>query len=367
MCIEDLALLHIRGLGSRGAYHLIEHFGDAESIYRASLHQLTSDAGLRPDIAEQIVAKVGFREAEEEIKYCRHNAICALAATDDDYPTPLAEAQDRPHVLFVMGNVEALSMSCLSMVGTREASPSGIHVCDKLVEGLSAHISNLCIVSGLAYGIDSACHRAALAHDVPTVAVVASTLPEVTPTPHENLAKEIINKGGAIVSELHSHSKQNGRLFLARNRIIAGLSMGTVVVESPASGGSLATAEIADSYGRTVMAVPGRLTDSNSFGSNNLIRSGKARLILTAEDIIEDLGWTPSSRAKVEEVQDDNIASLSPIQRTIMEAFDNATTLDWGALISATKLSMGELSMVVMDLELKGLIRCLPGQRFERI
>lgn len=367
MCIEDLALAHIRGLGSRGVYHLIEHFGDAESIYRTSLHQLTSYANLRPDIAEQIVAKVGFREAENEIKYCRRHDIRALAATDDDYPAPLREAQDRPHVLFVMGNVEALSMSCLSMVGTREATPSGIHVCDKLIGGLASQISDLCIVSGLAYGIDSACHRSALAHDVRTVAVVASILPEVSPAPHEGLAKEIINKGGAIVTELHSQSKQNGKLFLARNRIIAGMSMGTIVVESPASGGSLATAEIADSYGRTVMAVPGRLTDSYSFGSNNLIRTGKARLILTAEDIIDDLGWIPTPQKEIEETTDNRLDSLTPTERAVYEAFDQATTMDWGALIATTKLSMGELSMVVMDLELKGFIRCLPGQRFERI
>ena len=142
--------------------------------------------------------------------------------------------------------------------------------------------------------------------------------------------------------------------------------MGLLVVESPATGGSLSTAEIADSYGRVVMAVPGRMTDSTSFGTNNLIRCGKARLILSASDIIEDLGWVPKSKQQpqTKDTEDD---TLTPPQRMILSAFDTASTLDYDELITATGLTMGELAMELMELELKGSIRLLPGKRYERV
>ena len=366
MVIEDLALLFIRGLGSRGIVHLIEHFGSAEAIFRAPLNTLINETKLRKDVAERIVAKEGMHDAEREIEYCRKNQIIAIAATDDDYPEALRETSDRPHVLFVKGNLKALHMRTLSMVGTREATPSGILAVDKIVGGLATQISDLCIVSGLAYGIDSACHRSALTHNATTVAVVADTLPNVSPAPNRNLADEILRQGGALVSELHSQSKQNGQLFIARNRIIAALSMGTIVVESPASGGSLATADIADSYGRTVMAIPGRATDTQSFGSNNLIRCGKARLILTANDVIEDMGWDITQ--PVEEVCEASpLDNLTPNEQLIYKAFDTAATLDWTGIIAETGLTLGELAMALMDMELKGVIRSLPGKRYERI
>lgn len=368
MVIEDLALLFVRGLGSRGVVHLVDHFGDAEAIYAASLAELIQGAGLRKDVAERIVAREGMREAEGEIKYCQKHGIIALAATDEEYPMLLRETSDRPHVLFVKGNVEALHMSTLSVVGTREATPSGLYITDKLIHDLAEQVPDLCVVSGLAYGIDSASHRAALAHKATTVAVVAEVLPNISPAPNQRIADEILSTGGAIVSELHSQTKQNGQLFIARNRIIAGLSLGTLVVESPASGGSLATADIADSYGRTLMAIPGRVTDSSSFGTNNLIRAGKARMVLTARDIIEDIGWKAAPTKELpKNNQQEVVEGLTFAEKSVYDAFNKASTLDWAALIAATGLTMGELAMVLMDLELKGLIRALPGKHYERI
>lgn len=367
MTIEDLALLFTRGIGSRGAYHLVEYFGTAEALFSASRAELVEGAGLRAELAERILSREGFRAAEEEIHYCQKHQICALCATDEEYPAPLREAVDRPHVLFVQGSVEALSKRTLSMVGTREMTPSGLHACNTLVGGL-ASVDNLCIVSGLAYGVDSACHRAALANDITTVAVVPSTLPDIVPASHRALADEIVRKGGAIVSELHSKSRQNGQLFIARNRIIAALSMGIVVVESPASGGSLATAEMADSYGRTVMAVPGRVSDTMSFGTNNLIRSGRARMVITANDIIEDMDWSgAASSPKETSVPETPAENLSPAERMVLSAFDDSAIVDWPKLMDATGLSMGELAMATLNLEMAGLIRALPGKRYEKV
>lgn len=369
MTIEDLAILFVRGLGSRGITQLLDTLGSVEELFRVPMGELVGHYGLRRDVAEQIASKVCFKDAEREVAYCRRHDIRIISASDDDYPALLREIEDRPHVLFVQGDVGALSKRMLTMVGTREASSSGLYVVDKLVEGLCSQLDDLCIVSGLAYGIDSASHRAAITHGATTVAVVANTLPEVSPAQHRALADDILRHGGAIVSELHSQTKQNGRMFISRNRIIAALSMGTVVVESPISGGSLATADIADGYYRTVMAVPGRITDVSSMGSNNLIRSGKARMVLTANDIMDDMDWKPNRQKKPlsEETVDVSLESLTPPQRAVLDAMSKIATIDWVQLQQDTGLTVGELSMVVIELEMQGLIRALPGRRYERI
>ena len=370
MTVADLILILIRGVGSRTVAHLVNTFGSAEAVLSASVDDLVERAELRPDVAKLILSNDVRGAACEQIAYCKRNNIEILAATDANYPALLRETPDRPHVLFVQGNIEALSANTLAMVGTREMTPSGATVCNRLVEGLSQSVDNLCIVSGLAYGVDAASHRAALSHGVNTVAVLASVLPNITPAPHRALANDIIAKGGAIVSELHTNIRQNGTYFVARNRIVAGLSYGTLVVESPASGGSLITADIADSYGRMVMAVPGRLTDVSSFGTNNLIRSGKARLVLTASDIIDDLGWSATSQ--VESPQHgvpprSKVDDLSPGHRAVYDIIAATTTASFVELLNKSHLSIGELSMIVMDLELHGVIRLLPGQRYEII
>lgn len=368
MTIEDLALLFTRGVGSRTATALIDHFGSAERLFASRLGEIMSSIDLREDVARRIVAGEGLKSAEREVEYCRKHDIRIISSTDDEYPEPLRQASDRPHVLFIQGDVDTLNMRTLSVVGTREATPAGIHNTQHLISTLAEQIDDLCIVSGLAYGIDAAAHRAALAAEVKTIAVVPSVLPSIAPASHQTLANEILRSGGALVSELHSETHQNGAFFLARNRIIAALSAGLVVVESPASGGSLATAEMADSYGRVVMAIPGRMTDSNSFGSNNLIRSGKARMILTAADIIEDLGWSVSKRKEQSEERTKvDISTLSVSEQKIVAAFQQSSEVDWEQLISSSGLSLGKLSMAVMDLELKGIIRTLPGKRYELV
>jgi DNA processing protein len=369
MTIEDLSLLFTRGLGSRSIYNLIETFGSAEAVVAASHDDLVWRAGLRPDVAERIVRKEGLSLAKEESLYARRHHLAMISATDPEYPVSLKAVQDRPHVLFVRGNVDALSLPSLAMVGTREMSPAGQNVCNRLVEGLSKSVPNLCIVSGLAYGVDSACHRAAISYNLKTVAVVASVLPDVTPAPHRALAEDIVRNGGAIVSELHSQTHQNGSLFIARNRIIAGIAHGTLVVESPASGGSLATADIADSYGRVVMAVPGRMTDVSSFGCNNLIRTGRARLVLTASDIIEDVGFETSAHASrnVEVPTSVDFTMLAPKDRVVYEIIASNEVTTFTEVLNRSKLSIGDVTMTIMSLELQGLVRTLPGQRYEKI
>lgn len=299
MEIEDIALAFTPGLGVKGCVHLLETFGSARGIFTATAEELTGKAELRPDIARSILARDGFGAAEKEMAHCRRHGITPVASTDENYPPLLREIPDYPHVIYVQGDPTALCGTMISMVGTRGRTSYGERMCRELVAGLAERVHGLCVVSGLAFGIDGDCHRAALACGAATVAVLANALPGVTPSAHASLAREILASGGALVTELHSRTRQNGSFFLARNRIIAALSAGTIVVESGSTGGSLVTAQYADSYDRTVMAVPGRATDTMSAGTNTLIRNRKAQLILTAADVIREMGWDLARRLRL--------------------------------------------------------------------
>lgn len=368
MQIEDIALTMVRGLGARGIVHLLECFGSAVQVFAQPLESLVQRAELREDVARSILARKSFDDARREIDYCRRHSIMAIASTDADYPQIMRETDDYPHVLYVRGSVEALNKRTIALVGTRRMTPYGEQCCNTLVGGLAARVSDLCIVSGLAYGIDSAAHRAALHYNVPTVAVVANALPDVTPVAHTSLARDIVEHGGAIVSELPSCTKQNGSYFISRNRIMAAMSCGTVVVESDASGGSLATAKFADGYNRSLMAVPGRISDRFSLGANILIRNRKAQAVLSADDIVAELMWEldlPAETATA--VKDEDILkSLLPVERSILEHFGNGDTLSAAELVSRTGLAFGELSAHLMSMEIAGVLRQLPGNIYEK-
>lgn len=363
MTIEDIALQMTPGIGVKGAAHLLDVFGDAQRIFATTADELAERAQLRPDPARQIVSRRGFADAEKELAYCRRNGITIITSTDPEYPPLLREIPDYPHVLYLKGAVESLSAHCISLVGTREATPYGQLMCSRLVEGLAERVPGLCVVSGLAFGIDVAAHRAALAAGIPTVAVLANPLPGITPAQHTVVARDVLDHGGALVTELHSQSKQTGNFYLARNRIIAGLSAGCIVVESPDSGGSLVTAHYADSYDRTVMAVPGRATDRASAGANHLIRNRKAQLVLSAEDVINELMWDfgtdPAAlRPKTQ------AAELTTDEAGLLGCFRTGDPLSMETLGELTGLDPGELATLLIGLELAGVLKQLPGNRY---
>lgn len=208
MTIEDIALQMTPGIGVKGAVHLLGIFGDARGIFAAAPEELAMKAALREDIIRNIVHRKGFAAAEKELGYCRRNSISAIASTDPEFPALLREIPDYPHVLYLKGNAAALSARCVAMVGTRRATPYGQTMCNRLVEGLAAQVPGLCIVSGLAFGIDVAAHRAALAAGVRTVAVLANPLPGVMPAQHTAVARDILDHGGALVT---SSTRRRGR------------------------------------------------------------------------------------------------------------------------------------------------------------
>lgn len=301
------------------------------------------------------------------MRYIAKNNISAVASTDANYPPLLRECVDFPHVLYVKGNVEALAAErTISMVGTRTITPYGQRMSDKLVSELARLEPKATVVSGLAFGVDIACHRAAMKYGLRTVAVIANPLPDVTPAQHAAYAEEIVASGGAIISEYNSQSKPSAGLFLERNRIIAGISAGTVVVESPLKGGSLATAALAESYNRQVFGVPGRIGDRCSEGVNSLIRNRKAQMICRANDIIEELGWNIEKIGFVPEPQPSR-PDIGPDEAIVLAAMDDSGAIGIDALGERCRMEMSRISALLFSLEMADLVRSLPGKMYEKV
>ena len=369
MTIEDIALTFIHRLGVRGAVHLLDIFGSATAIYDAGAETLVNRASLREDVARRIAARDGMREAEHELKYCRKHNIRPIASTDPEYPQMMLRGTtDYPHVIYTQGDVSVLNRRLLSIVGTRRCSAMSDAACLKIVGELAERIPDLAIVSGLAFGVDSQAHRAAIACGVPTVAVIPEVLPDVSPTGHRALADDILSHGGLLLTELNSATKRNPSLYLIpRNRIIAAAGEGLLVVESPVNGGSLITAGLADSYHRTVMAMPGRPSDSRSAGCNALIRRNAAQLVCTGDDIIDSLGWHTDRTSATTDSTGDliDMSQLSDDERRIAAVLADGDALDPDTIASRAGMDIGTALAALMLLEIHGTVRALPGNIYE--
>jgi DNA processing protein len=366
MTVDDIALTLENGIGVKTALALLSEFGTAEAVYAASPAELMRRGGLREVLANRIPRRESHRQAETELKYIKKHDLTAIASTDADYPPLMREMNDYPHVLYLRGDAGALQKRTVSMVGTRKISTYGQTMCDRLVRELSERVPDLCIVSGLAFGIDVHCHRAALRYGVATVAVLPCALADVVPAQHADIARDILRHGGAIVSECHSNSKQAGDFYIPRNRIIAGLSEGTVVVEAGHGSGALATADFAFGYNRILMAVPGRATDEVAFGTNNLIKNNRAAMVCSGEDIIRAVGWDLYD-PEVGEKPAKPAPGISDDARGLLGCFPSGNGVSLDALTELTALSPTALAPILLELEFASLVRRLPGGHYEKI
>ena len=367
MIIDDIALTMLPGVGPRTAAHLLACFGSAGEIFASGTAELIGIAKLNPRITESVLKKVSHRDAEKELKYCERNGIVPLASTDALYPRLLRECNDYPHVVYYIGDTAALAMPrVLSVVGTRRMTSYGQNICARLVADLAAMFPDLVVASGLAFGIDATAHRAALTAGVRTVGVMAQQLPDIYPSAHTSLAAEMASRGGGVLTEFNSRNKEKGVNFIPRNRVIAGMGAGTLVVESHAKGGALMTAGYAHGYDRSVMAVPGRLYESASEGSNRLIHSQVAVMVRNAEDIATELGWeAPAKSGKPQREYDESI--LSGDARKVLALLPEGERCTIDDLAERSGLPLPELAPLLFELELENVIRMLPGKIYEKV
>ncbi|MEO5783064.1 MAG: DNA-processing protein DprA, partial [Ginsengibacter sp.] len=294
--LYQISLTIIPNVGDVRAKALINHFGNAEDIFKAKKKELENIEGVGAIGASSIKQFNDFEKAEEEIVFIEKYKITPLFIADINYPQRLLNCYDSPAMLYYRGNADLNQSKIVAIVGTRNHNEYGKLVCEKLVEDLSG--KNILIVSGLAFGIDSIAHRTALKNNLETVGVLAHGLDRIYPAQNKSLAKEIVEQGG-LLTDFRSKTNPDKQNFPKRNRIVAGISDAIVVIESGIKGGSLITAELGNGYNRDVFAIPGRANDSKSIGCNFLIRNNKACLINSAEDFLEDMGWKEHKKVSV--------------------------------------------------------------------
>ncbi len=358
---HKIALGLIPRIGDINARKLVSYFGSVESIFQEPYRNLIKIPGIGSGIAKYISDRSYLNKASQEAEYVTKNNIRTYFYLDNDYPFRLRQCDDSPVVFFFMGNCDLNAAKILSVVGTRNATIRGREICDKIIGDLAAGHPDLIIVSGLAYGIDIASHKAALANNLLTIGVLGHGFKTTYPAVHTSTAKTMVNKGG-LLTDFISDALPERNNFLKRNRIIAGLSDATLIVESGIKGGALITADIANSYNRDVFAVPGRPDDQWSAGCNSLIKNNKAALTECSDDIEYFLNWKPEE-------------SKAPVQRTLFSDLNETEKLIFELLLKHEELSIDnicrlldipvyKLSSLLLQMEFKGILKCSPGNMY---
>jgi DNA processing protein len=358
---HKIALGLIPHIGDINARKLVAHFGSVEAVFSEPYRNLVKIPGIGSGLAKYITDRSYLEAAEKEAEYVTKKNIRTYFYLDNDYPFRLRQCDDSPVVFFYKGNCSLDSARMLGVVGTRSATPRGKEMCDKIIGGLAADIPDLVVVSGLAYGIDIAAHKAALAFNLPTIGVLGHGLKTIYPSMHTSTAETMLKNGG-LLSDFLSDALPERNNFLKRNRIIAGLSDAVMVIESGIKGGALITADIANSYNRDVFAVPGRPDDQWSAGCNALIKSNKAALAGSAEDIEYFLDWKPE-KAKPS-VQRTLFPEMDETEKAIFDLLSKENELNIDTLCRALDLPVYKLSSLLLQMEFKGLIKCYPGNLY---
>jgi DNA processing protein len=355
---HKIALGLIPRIGDINARKLVSHFGSVEGIFHEPYRNLIKIPGIGSGIAKCISERAYLDTAEKEAEYVSNNNIRTYFYLDNDYPFRLRQCDDSPVVFFFMGNCDLNAAKILSVVGTRNATTRGRELCDKIIGGLAAGHPDLIIVSGLAYGIDIASHKAAIASNLQTIGVLGHGFKTTYPSVHASTAKALVSKGG-LLSDFLSDALPERNNFLKRNRIIAGLSDATLVVESGIKGGALITADIANSYNRDVFAVPGRPDDQWSAGCNSLIRNNKAALAECSDDIEYFLDWKPEKIKPP--VQRTLFSDLGETEQKIIELLTKEGELTIDSICRVIDIPIYKLSSVLLQMEFNGLVNCYPG------
>jgi DNA processing protein len=357
--IYQIALTRIPQIGDVHARLLFNYFGSAGAIFNSPRSRLEKLEGIGTVRAGHIKSFRDFSSCEKEALLLERSGTLPLFFTDNRYPQRLLHCQDAPVMIYFKGNADLNAARMVGVVGTRNITDYGRMACSQLIAGLREH--GVTIVSGLAYGIDTIAHRSALEHGLPTLAAMAHGLDIVYPWANKNLAERMLTQGG-LLSDLPHGTKPDRQHFPRRNRIVAGLSDALVVVQSGITGGSLITASLADSYHRDVFALPGRIDDEKSKGCHALIRDHKAELITDAADLICKMGWdlkqavrSQSQRSIFPELTEDEICVTGQLNRQEM---------DIDELQLKSGLTPGRLAAALLSLEIKTVIKPLPGKRF---
>ena len=357
-----LALNYVPGIGSETSKELIKIFGSAEHVWKLKLNEKLLIKGLSQKKLEQIGNEEFLILAEKEINKAVKNNIKILSFYNNDYPYLLKQCSDAPAFIFSKGNINWGNKKFVAIVGTRNMTPRGEEFVKELVSDLKNQ--EIVIVSGLALGVDAAAHFAAVENGLDTIGVLAHSVHEIYPRTNERLAYKMMENGG-VVSTYSSFQKPQRNFFLSRNRIIAGLSDATIVVESDIKGGAMSTATHANNYNRDVFAVPGRITDKYSRGCHVLIKSHKAFLTTDSKDLLNYLNLSHVEKPKIQ--QPELFMNLDEQEQKIIDYLKQHGKVHIDELAVHMKKPGFQLMSILLNLEIKNLIRPLSGKNYELV
>lgn len=364
-----MALTRLTSLSLTSLRLLVDEMGSATAVYehRKSLRQVLPAAS---QSTLDALAAMDFHmaRAEQELDFCQQQGISCIGLNDVAYPQRLHDCPDAPVLLYYQGTADLNCRHVVSMVGTRQMTSYGRDLCQSFVHDLQTLCPDALVVSGLAYGVDVHCHRAALQEGLPTVGVLAHGLNQIYPRLHSDTARQMLLQGG-LLTEYMCGTHIDKRNFVQRNRIVAGLADAVVVVESADKGGSLITADIAQSYDRQVWAFPGRTFDANSVGCNRLIATNKASLLTCAEDLCRAMGWADEQQRRRQlssGIQQELFADFSPQEQRVLQALTADDGKQINVLAVETDIPVGQLSSILFSLEMKGAVQMLVGGKYRR-
>jgi len=359
----QLALTFINNIGPTLSKSLLAYFGSVEEIFTVHPSKFIRVPGIGSKLLEQMDLNAALKRAEQEMEFIERNGIDVIFYTDKRYPKRLKSCNDSPILLFGKGNMELNLPHVVSIVGTRNATEYGKDICRELSEELEQY--GVLVVSGLAYGIDVAAHKESVRLNMPTIGVLGHGLDRLYPAQHRSVADRMMQNGG-LLTEFPSGTRPDRENFPQRNRIVAGMADATIVVEAGIKGGALITAEIANSYNRDVFAFPGRINDPYSEGCNFLIRHNKAALLTNVADLAYALGWEkPENGVDLSKQQLALPIDLSEPERLIFDTLvQNGNLLGIDDLTIKTNMPMSQLAMNLLNMEMQGYIRSLPGKTY---
>lgn len=370
--LDHVRLSCVPGIGGKLRRMLLDRFGSPQAVFAASPKEITAVGRIGPKLAGTIAALANGPVAEEVLDICRRRGVQLLVEGSDGYPAILSRIDDPPGLLFVRGELRPCDALAVSIVGARHATPYGKRVASQLASGLAR--AGYTVVSGLARGIDAAAHRGAIDAGGRTIAVLGTGVLNIYPPEHADLATEVIGRG-AVVSEAPPLAEPHPGAFPPRNRIISGLALGTVVVEAADRSGALITARLAGEQGREVFAVPGQVDCRMARGCHRLIRDG-AKLVESVDDVLEELGplFETTVTADGREVKSPAELQIGDIERTVLDAVDahmkqagGRATIEVDGLVAATGLAASQVLSTIGVLEMRRILRRLPGSRVERV
>lgn len=362
--LYTIALTRTPRLNSEHQKMLIEAAGSVAEVYdhRNDIRQIVPDASDALRLAVSAM-DAQLSRAEAELKFVRGKRVKCLCMGENDYPSRLLECPDAPVLLYYCGNADLNARRIISIVGTRQITEYGKQLCHKFTSELKQLCPEALIVSGLAYGVDIRAHRGALEQGMSTVGVLAHGLDQIYPRLHRSTAVEMVQHGG-LLTEYASGTAIDKMNFVARNRIVAGISDATIVIESAAKGGSLITARIARDYNKDVFAFPGRVTDECSAGCNSLIAQDEAACLLDAQNFMDKMGWTTSvqeHKLRNENAQLELFQELSDEERRIISALQKCDGKASNQISIETNIPIGQLSGLLFSMEMKGLVKMMTG------